>query len=115
MAERTTGARTPSLAHLLAAEDAPTYRQLERWVELGYLKPDAAPAGPSNSRARWRWPEHEQRVARGMARLVRCGLAPAIAATIAREPRDEMCYLGEGVWVRLDAAPDELGSDPRVM
>lgn len=106
-AGRTTGARVPSLARLLARPGAPTYRQLERWVDMGLLYPSGRVPVPG-TRSRWTWPESEQVVACGMARLIRtANMPPDLANRIAREPRGELTYLGEGVWVRLDAHPSE--------
>lgn len=108
-AGRVNGARTPSLARLLTLPGAPTYRQIERWVDAGLLYPTGRPPGPPGTRNRWTWPESEQWVAVGMARLIRAtdGMAPQLANRIARNARGELTYLGEGVWVRLDAHPRE--------
>lgn len=59
-----------------------TYRQLDHWTRIGYLRPDNGSPGSGNSR---RYPATEADVADLMARLVGIGMAPKQAHTIARK------------------------------
>ena len=59
-----------------------TYRQLDYWVRIGYLRPDNPEPGSGISRD---WSDHELAVARTMGILIRAGLAVDRAATVARE------------------------------
>ena len=58
-----------------------TYRQLDYWAREGYLHPETPASGPGYQRA---WPSTERAVAIRLARLVRAGVRPATAATLAR-------------------------------
>ena len=57
-----------------------TYRQLDFWVRQGYLRPEHA-GGSGVAR---KWPAEEIRVLERMARLVRGGVVPSVAARVAR-------------------------------
>jgi MerR HTH family regulatory protein len=61
----------------------PTARQLDYWVQQGWLHPETR-SGRQGSGHWWRWTEDECRVAEMMSRLVKVGLAPPVAAKVAR-------------------------------
>jgi len=81
-ARTVTGTQSPGLAEILNAPGGPSYRQIEYWVDKGYLRPEGA--GNEGDRAMWSWPPAEQRVAVAMGRLVADGLRPDVAERIAR-------------------------------
>ena len=61
--------------------EGPTYRQLDYWVRVGYLRPAHAEPGSGG----WRyWSAEECRVANLMARLVTVGFTPRLAHDVAR-------------------------------
>jgi hypothetical protein len=70
-----------------------TYRQLDHWSTVGYLRPiflggenHDIPAGPGSGH--WRdWPAEELRGAREMGRLTAAGLIPEVAHRVARSYR----------------------------
>ncbi len=66
-------------ASVLAGVPA-THRQIDYWVRAGYLHPQHV-GGSGNPRE---WTREELRVVRVMARLVKAGLQPAVAARAAR-------------------------------
>lgn len=75
------GHRTsPGLQDILDAEGGPTYRQVEYWVDKGWLKPDRNQS--EGARILWSWPPREQRVAILMGRLFNAGLRPEVAAQV---------------------------------
>jgi hypothetical protein len=87
-----------------------SYRRLDYWARMGYLRPHGEGCGSGRRRA---WSEPELRVASVMARLVDAGLALPIAAAVARqivESANPTGYarLAEGVYlsvvVDIDAA-----------
>jgi hypothetical protein len=57
----------------------PTYRQLDHWCRVGYLRIDSPGSGYLRN-----WPATEQRVAELMGRLVDAGMRPGPAAELAR-------------------------------
>lgn len=61
-------------------EDGFTYRQIDYWVNCGYLRP--LYAGLNRDR---RWTVAERAVARRMLALVNAGMQVSAAATIARK------------------------------
>jgi hypothetical protein len=75
---------------LVAAVPGATYRQLNHWVQKGYL--DVPGHGSGNVRD---WPREEIRVARVMARLAAVGIPPALAVKVARGDGQ----LGDGIAV----------------
>jgi hypothetical protein len=85
-----------------------TYRQLDWWARMGYLRP--VHEGGSGV---WRqWPDEEIAVVQRMGRLVAVGIPPALAEKVARGISD----LGHGVRITLtDATPTtdtpETGAD----
>jgi hypothetical protein len=68
----------------LADRAAITYRQLDNWVRLGWLKPDG---GGGTGRPR-EFPVSEAIIACRMAELVVAGLRPDRAAVVARGGRE---------------------------
>lgn len=58
-----------------------TYRQLDHWCRRGYLRPAGEGLGQGRPRT---WPAEEVRVVAVMVRLVAAGLAPPVAAQVAR-------------------------------
>jgi DNA-binding transcriptional MerR regulator len=73
-----------------------TYRQLDHWARLGYLRPVQA-GGSGNARE---WTRAEVNIARLMGRLVRAGVAVETAALFARasQARSE---IAPGVWLEV--------------
>jgi MerR-like DNA binding protein len=63
-----------------------TYRQLDYWARMGYLRPSQPAPGSGNWR---RWSADERRVAVTMARLVSAGVAVPVAARVARAAVNE--------------------------
>ncbi len=57
-----------------------TYRQLQYWISQGWLRPEGS-GGSGNA---FIWSDEEVAVARTMGRLVDAGLAPSVAAKVAR-------------------------------
>jgi len=73
-----------------------TYRQVDNWIRLGYLRPvDSAPG----SGYKREWPVNELRVATSMAYLVKAGLTLSVAHEVAREGKRQ---LGPGILLDLD-------------
>jgi hypothetical protein len=72
----------PACPRHLEAEIGITYRQVDYWTRLGWLKPENPVAGSGVSR---RWPAFEVEVARRMGRLAAAGLGIPRAAAFARE------------------------------
>jgi hypothetical protein len=70
--------------HALVDGGLVSYRQIDYWVRRGWLRPDDPRPGSGYGRD---WSDDEVRVAERMARLVRAGLAPDVAARLAREDR----------------------------
>lgn len=58
-----------------------SYRQLDYWVRVGYLRPGNPTGGSGTVRS---WPDDELAVAQTMARLVAAGLTVAAAHMVAR-------------------------------
>jgi DNA-binding transcriptional MerR regulator len=75
-----------------------TYRQLDYWARMGYVKP-----GMANIRER-DWQESEVRVAKIMARLIEASIEIKKAARIARAVVDTQGERKDVVRVRI--APD---------
>lgn len=73
-----------------------SYRQLDHWVDRGYLRPANQVTGTGNFR---RFTADEMRVAVTMARLVAAGLTVAAAHRVARGETE----LAPGVRVLVEA------------
>jgi DNA-binding transcriptional MerR regulator len=78
-----------------------TYRQLDYWIKLGYLKPDNAKDGSGSQRT---WNGTEVAVAHLMIRLLRVGFIPKKASEIARsvvngEPSTQ---LDQGIYLDIN-------------
>lgn len=73
-----------------------TFRQLDHWVRVGYLRPVGGD-GPGRHRD---WPGDEVRVAKTMTRLVQAGVRPEAAHRAARNDGK----LAPGVRVDVDLA-----------
>jgi hypothetical protein len=95
--ERITGKQSPGLEEILAAPGGPSYRNIEYWVDKGYLRPNPMPG----ERVMWSWPPAEQRVAIAMGRLVTAGLRPDAAERVARHPNWGPVVLAPGVIISL--------------
>ena len=67
----------------LASHIGATYRQVDHWTSLGYLRARAAKANPGSGNPRDYTPR-EVEVAEAMAALVRHGVEPKVAARLAR-------------------------------
>lgn len=73
-----------------------TYRQLDYWARMGYLRP----TGNGRGSGYWRkWPYEERRIAVVMARLVNAGVAVPVSASAAREAVDRAGGAGGAVVV----------------
>ena len=92
------GGRTYSSTEV-ASEAAVTYRNLDYWTRLGYLRPEHE-GGTGNSR---KWPEGELEIARRMGRLTAAGLPLAFAAAMARDTWPEG-RLAPDITVTVDEA-----------
>lgn len=66
----------------LMAETGATYRQVEHWTTLGYLRPVNAGKG---SGFPWFWPAEEVAVVRRMVTLASHGVQVPAAAVMARD------------------------------
>jgi DNA-binding transcriptional MerR regulator len=80
-----------------------TYRQLDHWSRVGYLRPEGNGRGSGSRR---RWPAVEQRVARLMGRLTAAGMQADVAAVHAREAIElgaatAYLHLGDGIWLTV--------------
>jgi hypothetical protein len=84
MSEPTTEERTD--IHDLLKRAGITYRQLDYWIGNGWIRPEREPSkkGTIGSGVPRTWPDDEIRAAIIMGRVVKAGLAPAIAAMVAR-------------------------------
>jgi DNA-binding transcriptional MerR regulator len=86
-----------------------SYRQVDYWSKQGYLRPENLRPGSGKHR---RWPRLEYDVLRVMVQLVRNGMEPAAAASIARDAvnsGDKRVDLGGGIVISLedpDPAPE---------
>jgi hypothetical protein len=79
-----------------------TYRQLDHWCRVGYLKVPGRGHG-----FRREWPDEEVRVATVMTRLVQAGLSPAVAHDVARQG-GRLAQIAPGVWIAVfEGATDE--------
>jgi hypothetical protein len=72
------------------AELGITYRQLDHWTRLGYLRPvqphwNIRSGGTGYAR---QWPESELAIAASMGRLIRLGLTVEAAHRVARAGRE---------------------------
>jgi hypothetical protein len=91
----------------VAAAAGVTYRQLDYWCRAGYLSPALASGRMRGhaGKAR-RWSSHEALVAACMGQLTRAGIAPGVAAPIARRvngaSRRLVGTLAEGIMIVLD-------------
>lgn len=77
-----------------------TYRQLDHWTRLGWLRP-AHTSGTGNARV---WSQTELQIADLMRRLTRAGLAVEAAAQAARSHQDgrPLVKLGPGLVLAID-------------
>jgi hypothetical protein len=84
MSEPTTEERTN--IHDVLKRAGITYRQLDYWIGNGWIQPSREPSkrGSIGSGVPRIWPDDEIRVAIIMGRIVNAGLAPAVAAVVAR-------------------------------
>jgi hypothetical protein len=90
-----------------------TYRQLDYWTRVGYLR--AADPTPGTGQAR-EWPEMEVVVAALMLRLLQAGLVLAVAARVAREQSydlDGHLALRGGIHLDLDPSPADTPTPTR--
>lgn len=92
--KRATAGKTPGVA---ANPPGMTYRQLDYWIRAGYLHPTNPNGGSGSVR---HWDDTELAVAAAMARAVRAGLPPPIAARVARTT-DGRLQLAPGVFVEV--------------
>lgn len=69
----------PELARYVGA----TYRQIDHWTTCGYLRGSKGTSNPGTGNRRTYTPR-EVEVAEAMAALVRSGVAPNVAARLAR-------------------------------
>lgn len=111
------GSGTPDLELRTGA----TYRQLDYWATLGYLRfpddpenPPAAGRSEANPGSGWArtWLPDELRVAAVIVRLLAAGLKLHVAASAARELCDgaEAVELAPGVTLRAGLEPTEVTS-----
>ena len=85
-----------------------TYRQVDHWTRLGYLRP---PEPTPGSGAQRMFSPHEARVAYVMGALVRGGVEPGAAALAART-----ALLGRRYWrTVLDGGVQVRGSLPEAL
>jgi hypothetical protein len=70
----------------------PSYRQVDHWTRVGYLRAEGTGSGHSR-----RWAPGERDIAELMYRAVAAGLPPKVAHDVARAGGD--CELGPGVRV----------------
>jgi len=89
---------TSGRADILGHPDGPTVRELDLWVRTGLLNPQLV---GSEAKPSWVWSASEARVAVDLARLVRAGLRPAVAETVARHPRGGPVVLAPGIVISL--------------
>lgn len=103
-----TGRNSPGLAAILRAPGGPTYRQIDHWTRRGHLRPQVVRS--EGSRRLWQWPESEQRVAVGMARLVAAGLSLETAEKIARGAvkRGTGIRVNAGIGVQIIFEPPDV-------
>ena len=76
-----------------------TYRQLDYWCRRGWLNPGRVGYSVNGSGSPRDWTPGEIRRARIMARLVRAGLNPAVAAEVASGDAE----IGPGI--RVEVSP----------
>lgn len=81
-----------------------TYRQIDYWTRVGYLRPSEATPGSGIARE---WPDAEVAVAALIRRLTLAGLDLRTAARVAREQAESLtghARLRGGIRLDLDAA-----------
>lgn len=79
-----------------------TYRRLDHWTRVGYLRP-ARRGGTGTGHVR-QWPQEELQVADLMRRLVDAGLTAGVAAIAARSHLDgrPVVRLAPGITLAID-------------
>jgi hypothetical protein len=87
---------TPKL--IAASKGTLTYRQVDYWTRVGYLKP--VQPGPGGTGVPRRWPVSECRIALLMGRLVAAGFTHEAAHKVARA-EGGVCELAPGIHVTL--------------
>jgi hypothetical protein len=75
-----------------------SYRRLDHWTRLGYLRTDRPCPGSGFART---WPRAEVDVARRLARLADAGILPERAVPVARGGQ----WIADGIRVELVDAP----------
>lgn len=93
-----------------------TYRRLDYWTRVGYLRPERPTPGSGYARG---WSEEELRVAAAIFRLTESGLSVAQAAPLARRgpgahvvTAGVVMYLTPSLWDLPDVPPGEWGPQP---
>lgn len=93
-----------------------TYRRLDYWTRVGYLRPDRPTPGSGYARG---WSEEELRVAAAIFRLTESGLTVAQAAPLARRgpgahvvTAGVVMYLTPALWDLPDVPPEQSGPQP---
>ncbi len=76
----------------------PTYRQIDLWTRLGYLRAEGSGSGH-----RRRWPPQERDIASVMHRLVTVGVRPDVAHDVARAGGNY--EVGPGVRIHVTTTP----------
>ena len=91
-----------------------TYRQLDHWSRMGYLRPVRLERGQGGGTGSPRvWPDGELQVARLMGRLTAASIPPSLAAVVARKwPAAQEIAPGVFVQIKEAAVPDEPDASP---
>lgn len=85
----------------LCADLGITYRQLDHWSRMGYLRPVRLERGKGGGTGSPRvWPPGELQVARLMGRLTAAGIQPSLAAVVARKWPDAE-EIAPGVFIQI--------------
>lgn len=92
----------------LCADLGITYRQLDYWSRLGYLRPVRLERGRGEGSGSPRvWPPAELHVARLMGRLTAAGIQPSLAAVVARKWPDSE-EIAPGIFVQITQQETQL-------
>ena len=85
----------------LCADLGITYRQLDHWSRMGYLRPVRLDRGRGGGTGSPRvWPPGELQVARLMGRLTAASIQPSLAAVVARKWPDAE-EIAPGVFIQI--------------